>query len=191
LGTGQSGHIAAVGYDLYCQMVNEAVAELQGEEPHVPAEIKLELPLDAHLPADYVEREDLRLEAYRRLAGVATPDEVEDIRNEWVDRFGPLPPPAEALLDVARLRAECARVGVREVTVARGTGIGGPKWVARIEPLALKTSKVVRLERLYKKAVYKAEQRQLQLPVKDLARVVDELVAAFEDLVPEEAPVPA
>ncbi len=73
LGTGQSGHIAAVGYDLYCQMVTEAVAELKGETPHEPAEIKIELPLDANLPVDYVEREELRLEAYRRLAAVHHP----------------------------------------------------------------------------------------------------------------------
>ena len=90
LGTGQSGHIAAVGYDLYCQMVTEAVAELKGEEPREPAEIKLELPFDAHLPKDYVEREELRLEAYRRLAAVETTGQVDDLRVEWVDRYGPL-----------------------------------------------------------------------------------------------------
>src|SRR5690606_28045246 len=72
LGTGQSGHIAAVGYDLYCQMVTEAVAELRGEEVREPAEIKLDLPIDAYLPTDYVGREDLRLEAYRRLAAVTS-----------------------------------------------------------------------------------------------------------------------
>ena len=72
LGADQSGHIAAVGYDLYVQMVSEAVAELKGEEIRGPAEIKLDLPLDAHLPKDYVSREDLRLEAYRRLATVTT-----------------------------------------------------------------------------------------------------------------------
>ena len=67
LGTGQSGHVSAVGYDLYCQMVNEAVAELNGEPVRLPAEIKIELPVDAHLPASYIAREDLRIEAYRRL----------------------------------------------------------------------------------------------------------------------------
>ncbi len=98
LGTGQSGHIAAVGYDLYCQMVTEAVAELKGEPVREPAEIKLELPLDASLPPAYVGKEELRLEAYRRLAAVTTEAEVDDIAAEWVDRFGPVPPEAEALL---------------------------------------------------------------------------------------------
>jgi transcription-repair coupling factor (superfamily II helicase) len=187
LGTGQSGHIAAVGYDLYCQMVNEAVAELKGEEPREPAEIKLELPFDAHLPKDYVEREELRLEAYRRLAAVATDDEVSDIRQEWEDRYGPVPPPAEALLQVAHLRAECVRTGVREVTVVKGTGFGGPKWVARISPVQLKASRKVRLERLYKGAVYKEPVGQLQLPVKRATEAAGEIVAALRELLPDEA----
>src|SRR5207247_926458 len=113
------GHIAAVGYDLYVQMVSETVAELKGETLKEPAEIKLDLPVDAHLPKDYVDRDDLRLDAYRRLAAVTTDAEVDDIRDEWLDRYGPLPPPAEALLAVGRLRAAAAAVGVREVTVAR------------------------------------------------------------------------
>src|SRR5205807_10121583 len=82
LGADQSGHIAAVGYDLYVQMVPEAVAELKGEELREPAEIKLDLPMDAHLPKDYVDREDLRLEAYRRLATVTTHAEVDDRSDE-------------------------------------------------------------------------------------------------------------
>src|SRR5918997_555311 len=75
LGEAQSGHIAAVGYDLYVQMVSEAVSELKGEELKVPAEVKLDLPVDANLPVDYVAREELRLEAYRRLAAVTTQGE--------------------------------------------------------------------------------------------------------------------
>src|SRR5215471_13627210 len=132
LGADQSGHIAAVGYDLYVQMVSEAVAELKGETPREPAEIKLDLPLDAHMPKDYVPREDLRLEAYRRLAAVTSEAEVDDIRNEWQDRYGPVPPPAAALLDVARLRAECVRTGIREVNVGKGPGFGKPAYVVRL-----------------------------------------------------------
>src|SRR3954464_7253835 len=109
LGESQSGHIAAVGYDLYVQMVSEAVAELKGEEVREPAEIKLDLPLHANLPPDYVGKEELRLEAYRRLAAVTTHGEVNDIEQEWLDRYGPVPAPAAALLEVAHLRAECAR----------------------------------------------------------------------------------
>jgi transcription-repair coupling factor (superfamily II helicase) len=188
LGTGQSGHIAAVGYDLYCQMVTEAVAELKGETPREPAEIKLELPADAHLPKDYVEREELRLEAYRRLAAVDEEAQVDDIRAEWLDRYGPLPPAAERLLDAARLRAECVRAGVREVTVTqstRGTGFGGPTYVARLSPLALPPSKRVRLERLYKTAVYKPDAEQLQVPIDRPADAAVEVLQVLTELVPE------
>ena len=188
LGTGQSGHIAAVGYDLYCQLVNEAVAELKGEPVREPAEIKIELPVDAHLPPDYIEREDLRLEAYRRLAAVTTEAEVADVEAEWVDRYGPVPAPAAALLEVARLRAECVRTGVREVTVVKGPGLGGPRHLARLSPIRLSPSRRVRLERRYRSAVVKDELSQLQLPVRSPSACAAELVAALRDLVPDEPP---
>jgi len=191
LGTGQSGHIAAVGYDLYCQMVTEAVAELKGEELREPSEVKIELPLDANLPVDYLAKEELRLEAYRRLAAVTTPSEVDDVRTEWQDRYGPVPPAAEALLEVAYLRAACVRTGVREVAVTKGSGFGGPKYVARIAPVSLRASKVVRLERLYKGAVYKADLGQLLLPVSSGAAAAGEIVAALDDLVPADDAVAA
>ncbi len=125
LGTGQSGHIAAVGYDLYCQLVTEAVAELKGEVPEEAPEINVEIPVEAHLPIAYVPKEELRLEAYRRLAAVTTIAGVDDIRAEWEDRYGPVPEPAEALLAIARLRANvCAsrhhrRVGDQGARIRR------------------------------------------------------------------------
>ncbi|HEX2699237.1 MAG TPA: transcription-repair coupling factor [Acidimicrobiales bacterium] len=176
LGADQTGHIAAVGYDLYVQLVSEAVAELKGEKPREPAEIKLDLPVDANLPPDYVSREDLRLEAYRRLSTVTTHAEVDDIRDEWLDRYGPLPPPAEALLAVGRLRAECARTGVREVTVSRD--------VARLSPLTLKTSQAIRLRRLFPKAVHKEDIAQLVVPLVRGAAPVDAVLALLHTLVP-------
>jgi transcription-repair coupling factor (superfamily II helicase) len=184
LGESQSGHIAAVGYDLYVEMVSQAVAELKGEAPREPAEIKIDLPTAAHLPPDYVPREDLRIEAYRRLAAVTSEGEVGDIRAEWLDRYGPLPPPAEALLDVARVRAECARLGITEVTVAKGPGFGGPASIARLTPVALKVSEEVRLKRLVKGAVYKPDARQLQLPLVRADQVAQGIVTLLRQLVP-------
>jgi transcription-repair coupling factor (superfamily II helicase) len=182
LGANQSGHIAAVGYDLYVQMVSEAVAELKGEEVRQPAEVKLDIPVVANLPPDYVSGGEQRLEAYRRLAAVTTQTEVDDIRAEWLDRYGPMPAPAEALLGVAGLRAACVRTGVREVTVARGT--------ARITPIELRTSQQIRLQRVARDAVYKEDLRQLVAP---LARGVDPVWAVVQLLgllVPDErAPV--
>ena len=186
LGGDQSGHISAVGYDLYVQMVSEAVAEMKGEPLREPAEIKLDLPVDAHLPADYVTREDLRLEAYRRLATVESHEDVEDIGAEWVDRYGPLPEPAAALLRIGHLRAECARTGVREVTVVKGGyspgGMGSSGGTARVSPLALKTSAGIRLRRRWPRAVYKEDIGQIVVPVPrgaDPAEFVTELLAAL------------
>ncbi|HVX18585.1 MAG TPA: transcription-repair coupling factor [Acidimicrobiales bacterium] len=184
LGTGQSGHMSAVGYDLYCQMVSEAVAELKGEEVREPAEIKLDLPIDANLPPDYVSREDLRLEAYRRLADVTTTEQVDDIETEWLDRFGPVPEPAQRLLEVARLRAEAARLGVRELNVTKGPAFGGPAFTARLSPLELKTSQQIRLKRLAKGAVYKEATHQLVLPVPKSPNLAVTLVDLLRSLLP-------
>jgi len=182
LGANQSGHIAAVGYDLYVEMVSEAVAELKGEEVRPPAEVKLDIPIVANLPKDYVNGEEQRLEAYRRLAAVTTRVEVDDIRAEWLDRYGPLPPPAEALLAVAGLRAECVRLGVREVTVARG--------MARVTPLELRASQQIRLQRVARDAVYKEDLKQLVAPLGRGVEPVGAVVALLRLLVPDEsAPV--
>jgi transcription-repair coupling factor (superfamily II helicase) len=184
LGSGQSGHIAAVGYDLYCQMVSEVVAELKGEPLREPAEVKVDLPMDANLPPTYVPKEDLRLEAYRRLAAVTSDEDVDDIRAEWLDRYGPLPDEAAALIDVARLRAECVRLGLREVNVVKVTGMGAPRWTARLAPLDLKASQVIRLRRLFKGAVYKEDLRQLVVPVTGGRGVALELVELLHAVVP-------
>ncbi|MCU1381156.1 MAG: transcription-repair coupling factor [Acidimicrobiales bacterium] len=185
LGESQSGHIAAVGYDLYVQMVSEAVAELKGEPIRTPAEVKLELPVDANLPTDYVAKEELRLEAYRRLAVVETAQEVDDIRGEWEDRYGPVPELAEALLRVARLRVEALRVGVRDITVTANRT--GPGWQARISPIQLRASAAVRLRRLSREALYKEEQGQLVVPIRKGIDVAEALTVLLAELVPAEA----
>ena len=192
LGKDQSGHIAAVGYDLYVRMVAEAVAELKGEAVPEPAEITLDLPVDAHLPAGYVEREDLRLEAYRRLAAVRDEAEVEDIAAEWLDRFGPPPAPAAALLAIARLRAECVRTGITEVTAvavrpgARGVGRPG-ELVVRCSPVHLKASAGVRLRRLAPRAIHKDDAAQLVVPLAPGPDVAERLAKLLRELLPEEA----
>jgi len=165
LGVGQSGHMAAVGYDLYCELVAEAVADLKGETPPDPVEFKLEIPVGAHLPDSYVEREDLRLEAYRRLATVASAAEVDDVASEWEDRYGPVPPEATVLLDLARLRVMALERGVRDVVVTRGGGPGRPAWQARLAPVQLRASKAVRLERLHPGSSWRKDTSQHIDPV--------------------------
>ncbi|WP_241432122.1 transcription-repair coupling factor [Ilumatobacter nonamiensis] len=177
LGESQSGHIAAVGYDLYCQMVTEAVSEMKGEPlPNQPAEIKLDVPTDSFLPDDYVEKEELRLEAYRRLADVTTEAQVDDIRTEWEDRYGPLPAPAEALLQVGYLRAECHRLGVTDLQITSSD--------ARIQPIDLPMSATIRLRRLSKGAKYKEDLDQLVVPLPRRQDPATYLVQFLRDLVP-------
>ena len=117
----QSGHIAAVGFDLYTELVAEAVNELKGEaaDREEPAEVRIDVPVDAHLPADYITDVDSRLEAYRRLAAATSEAAVDDTVAEWVDRYGPLPGEASALIEVARLRVEALRIGIDEIVQAR------------------------------------------------------------------------
>ncbi len=195
LGTGQSGHIAAVGYDLYCQMVTEAVAELKGEPIEEPAELTIDLPVRAFIPDDYMTTGDQRLEAYRRLALVTSDSHVGDIRTEWEDRYGPVPEPAAALLRVADVRVACLRTGVTDITVSDGPGFGGPDHLVRLSPLTLPTSKQIRLDRLYGHARYReADGGSLQLGMKK-GDIAGQIVMALDDLVPvEEArpePVPS
>ncbi len=192
LGKDQSGHIAAVGYDLYVKMVAEAVAELKGEPVPTPAECKLDLPLEAHLPTSYIERDDLRLEAYRRLAAARDANEVADIASEWQDRYGPLPAPVEALLAIARLRVECLRCALSDVSVvAVRPGSGGPgrpgEVVARLSPLRLRASAKVRLNRIAPRALVKDDVGQLVVPLKAGPGLADGLAQLLRELVPADA----
>ncbi len=129
LGARQSGHMAAVGFDMYCRLLAQAVSELKGESPQeltaesrsyvLPLEesVQITLPLDASLPEDYVPDESLRLRMYRRLAGLTTPDEIQGVRAELDDRFGPLPPAAENLIYQLRLKSLALDIGVEAIVV--------------------------------------------------------------------------
>ncbi len=176
LGEAQSGHIAAVGYDLYCQMVTEAVGEMKGEPIKEPSEIKIDVPTHAYLPTDYVPKEALRLEAYRRLATVENSAEVADIRAEWLDRYGPVPEPAEMLLQVGLVRAECHRLGLQEVVVSRSD--------VRLAPVALKTSDSMRLSRLSRDAIHKENLQQLIVPIPRTREPVEYLLDFLGQLFP-------
>ncbi|MCU1616362.1 MAG: transcription-repair coupling factor [Frankiales bacterium] len=156
LGAEQSGHVAGVGFDLYVRMVGEAVRELRDEGPAETADVKVELPIDAHIPHEYVPGERLRLEAYRSIAGIETVEEIPAVHEELKDRFGPLPVPVLNLLEVARFRATARRAGLTDVTV-QGNHI-------RFAPVELPDSKQVRLQRLYPKSLLKPTQRTLLVP---------------------------
>jgi len=183
LGSDQSGHIAAVGYDLYVQLVAEAVAEARGEARPTPPSVVIDVPGDAHLPKDYVTAEDARLEAYRRLASVTSDADVEDIGTEWADRYGPLPTPAIGLLALARLRTSAMARGVAEIAMSsvRSSGTGP---TARIAPVRLAASASVRLRRLMPGATYREELDQLLVPLPRTGLAADILRDLIEDLLP-------
>jgi transcription-repair coupling factor (superfamily II helicase) len=164
LGGEQSGHIAGVGFDLYVRMVGEAVAEFRGEAvDEGPAEVRIELPIDAHIPHDYVAQERLRLEAYKHLAAVKDDAALEAVRGELLDRYGLLPEPVENLLRVAALRVRARDLGLEEIVLA-GRQI-------RIAPVELRESQQLRLARLHPGAVVKPGVRTILLPAPMTARV--------------------
>jgi transcription-repair coupling factor (superfamily II helicase) len=121
LGEEQSGHVAAVGFELYCQMIDEAVAEGRGADGEEAAEpVRLDVPVDAYLPASYVPFEAAKIDVHRRVVAAREPGELRAIRDELIDRFGPLPPEAENLLALQRARIELGLAGARSVEFRGG-----------------------------------------------------------------------
>ena len=180
LGESQSGHMAAVGYDLYVKMVSEAVAELKGEVPLETPEINLDIPLAANLPSDYVEREDIRLAIYRRLADALETKEVEEVREELKDRFGPLPKEAHSLIELGVIRTRLIEHHVTEMVYCN-LGISGSKGF-KISPVTLAVSVQLRLKRLLPQAIYKEATKSLLVPVKkgqDLLLAANQLLGVI------------
>jgi transcription-repair coupling factor (superfamily II helicase) len=157
LGGEQSGHIAGVGFDLYVRMIGEAVSELKGSGPPTRQEVREELPVNAHIPHEYVPGERLRLEAYTRIAAIESDDDATAVRDELADRYGPLPAPVLNLLDVARLRERARHAGLTDITL-QGSHV-------RFAPVELPESREVRVRRLYPKTVLKPAVRTMLVPV--------------------------
>jgi len=164
LGGEQSGHIAGVGFDLYIRLVGEAVADFRGEGSEAaPCEIKIELPVDAHLPHEYVPGERLRLEAYKKLATVQDAAGLAEIEAELQDRYGTPPEPVRNLYEVARLRTVARKADVANISV-QGSFV-------RFGPLQLPESKQLRLQRLYPGSLVKDAVRTILVPRPMTARV--------------------
>jgi transcription-repair coupling factor (superfamily II helicase) len=175
LGAEQSGHVAGVGFDLYVRLVGEAVeayrAVVDGNPVAAveePKDVRIDLPVDAHLPPDYIGSDRLRLEGYRRLAAAQDDAAIAGVVEELVDRYGPLPEPAQRLVAVARLRLLCKQYGVTEVTAASASSV-------RVTPLTLLDSQQLRLKRMYPSATYRATTSTITVPI---PRVSDGVGAA-------------
>ncbi|MFT5222938.1 MAG: transcription-repair coupling factor (superfamily II helicase) [Glaciecola sp.] len=167
IGAEQSGHVAAVGFEMYSQLLKEEVADLTGESVTPEADLKVDLPINAHLPNDYVQDAKQRLELYKKISAVRDAAGVKAVRAELRDRFGPLPEPAQKLVSVAALKAALRRWGVEEVAFDRNSRL-------RVAPVHLADSGEVRLERLFPSAQYKREIGVLLLPTP--ATLPDDLV---------------
>ncbi|WP_043628863.1 transcription-repair coupling factor [Nonomuraea candida] len=162
LGAEQSGFIAGVGFDLYVRLMAEAVQEQKaklsgGEVREEQHDVKVELPINAHIPHDYVTSERLRLEAYKRIAAIAAESDISEVREELTDRYGKPPAEVDNLLEVARFRIKARAAGLTDVTL-QGQNI-------KFGPARLRESQQVRLDRLYKKAIYKQAAETLLVPV--------------------------
>ncbi|OBJ45765.1 transcription-repair coupling factor [Mycobacterium colombiense] len=165
LGVEQSGHVAGVGFDLYVRLVGEAVeayrAAADGQTvttAEEPKDVRIDLPVDAHLPPDYIASDRLRLEGYRRLAAAASDAEIDAVVEELIDRYGALPEPALRLVAVARLRLLCRTAGITEVSAASASTV-------RLSPMTLPDSAQVRLKRMYPAASYRATTSTVQVPI--------------------------
>ena len=178
LGGEQSGHIAGVGFDLYVRMVADAVARMRGkasEEEDADVDVRIELPVDAYLPEDYVSSERLRLEIYTKIAEAGSEGEREAVRAEMIDRYGKIPPQAERLFRIAGLREMCKEAGLAEVTMM-GKNI-------RLAPVNLPDSRQARLKRLYPGAILKPAVRVALVPAPgDSKRMGESSVVEGDDL---------
>ena len=202
LGAEQSGHIAGVGFDLYIRLVGEAVqafkkaagsagiGDSEDESEEAVLEVRVELPVDASIPHDYVPSERLRLDAYRKIAAATTAEDIAGVRAELVDRYGPLPTESENLLAVAAFRQVCREAGVAEVAL-------GPQGL-RFTPLVLAESAQLRAARLYPGSKYRALTNTLTLrPPTDSDRLAadtlrdQELLAFCEKVLRNLVPVSA
>jgi transcription-repair coupling factor (superfamily II helicase) len=164
LGAEQSGHIAGVGFDLYVRLVGEAVAAFRQQGGAGPgtgqdqplAEVRVELPIDAHVAHDYITGERLRLEVYRKIAEAGDQDALAAIIEELTDRYGAPPGPVRNLVAVAAFRQTCRSFGVAEVAVAGNT--------IRFGPVDLPDSAQLRLRRLHPRSTYKPTSKMIVAP---------------------------
>ncbi|MGD7001792.1 transcription-repair coupling factor [Corynebacterium halotolerans] len=172
LGSEQSGHIAGVGFDLYVRLVGEAVETYRAlatgkpldATDKGPKEIRIDLPVDAHIPDSYINSERLRLEVYRKLASSVDSKDLQLIIEEMEDRYGPVPEEVSRLLAVSRLRHQARRAGVSDIGV-QGTRI-------KVHPVDLPDSRQVRLKRMFPGSNYRAAAKAIQLPFPKAGRNV-------------------
>jgi transcription-repair coupling factor (superfamily II helicase) len=172
LGEEQSGHVAAIGFDLYVSMIEAAVAELEGEAAeHEPEPVRVDIAIDAFVPGDYVTYEQAKIEVHRRIAGARELADIAELRGELEDRFGPIPEPLDRLLRLQRARLELASAGVRVAALRGGRLV--------MDPLVLTSAQIATLRESHEAAIYDRDRRELALRAEDTP---DEQLATVCDL---------
>lgn len=165
LGAEQSGHIAGVGFDLYVRLVGEAVEAYRGlmtgqvvdASDQGPKEIRVDLPVDAHIPEQYIGTERLRLEVYRKMASSTDESQLKKVLEEMQDRYGPIPAEVERLAALSRLRHLARTLQLSDISVQAAR--------IKIHPVELPDSKQVRLKRLFPGAAYRPAAKVVQIPI--------------------------
>ena len=183
LGDEQSGHVAALGFELYMQMLDEAVraAGADGAEAEPPEPVRLDVNVDAYVPADYVPYEQAKIEVHRRVAAAVEVSEVERLREDLEDRFGPVPEPLENLLSLQRARIKFGQAGARTVSF-RGDRLA-------VVPIELDSARARRLREELPEALYEAGRSQVSMRVpKDgqerfpsVVRAADKLLSVIRE----------
>jgi transcription-repair coupling factor (superfamily II helicase) len=155
LGAEQSGHVAAIGFELYVELLGEAVAELTGTRRAAARPVRVEAQVDAYVPADYIPGEAQKIDLHRRLALAESEDELRELRAAAEDRFGPVPEPVENLFEIQEAKLKLARLGADYLVFKGGRSIVGP--------LVLGSAELRNLRRLADTAVYSSAQREVTL----------------------------
>jgi transcription-repair coupling factor (superfamily II helicase) len=159
LGSEQSGHVAAVGFELYVEMLNEAVAELQGQRRIAARPVRVDARIDAYVPAAYVDSEALRIDVHRRLALAENEDELRELAAALEDRFGPLPEPVQNLFTIQEAKIKLALLGA-DYLVFRGAK-------STVGQLVLGSEELRELRSRIHTAVYSVGSREVSLRSED------------------------
>ncbi|MFL5908442.1 MAG: transcription-repair coupling factor [Solirubrobacterales bacterium] len=161
LGDEQSGHVAAIGFELYCQMLEDAAEELRAGAEELPAEprapVRIDVDVDAYVPADYIPFEAAKIDVHRRVAAAREPGELRALRGELEDRFGPVPESVANLLDLQRARLALGDAGARTVEFRAGR--------LRVSPIELDSERVGALNERVAEAIYQWRERTIAVPV--------------------------
>ena len=175
LGTEQSGHMMMIGYELYCKLIDNAVRKLRGENvTEEELEVALDIKVNAYISSEYIEDEKLKLDMYKRIAGIRSESDISDVTDELIDRFGDVPAETQALMQVALIKAKCKEAGIRRVAPE------GNKILFEFEPEhnGLNPGVLLRLSEVYgmKLIINMSKRPFIRMPVEKPREMLSEII---------------